>query len=453
MTLPARTGLVILTCPGRSGFVQNLSQAAPPTEVPAMYRTQPPRRFRLPKLPQDRRLYALVALSALAIVGFFAWSAATSRAQGADKKGVVVTREGGIQVVIPDQVVYAEGETVPPGVGKFDPSKMVEIDARLMPKDKLFPKSDVIVRYRPWNKEHHRGTLVVENLKIHGIVNQKAIDIGLTSFDRPTPVKEEPTTYSKVIVRNCDIYDVVRDTTGDKLGLHIDFLRICGGGDQQPIETEILVEDVIAHDGSALPFIIQDGKFSRITLRRIKMEKTVHGSVQIGVINSGSIKEVIIDDCPGLRVALMGKPGSIGKCIVKNSPGAFVRDTDTHAGLAGTKIINEDTGESTGGAGGNTLVKKPPVKPTDKPVIEAAAVKGGVEVKLDGVQADTIAFVIFEAFDDFDYRLGAPVIVTDPPYKATIKTPKTGKINCRATITRLGGDPEPALSKTIEVKK
>src|SRR5688500_3421981 len=107
-----------------------------------MYRTTPPRR---------RRVLAVAALMAVASKALFAWSAFTSRARaddkGEDKKGVVVTREGGIQVVVPDQVVYAAGEAVPPGVGKFDPSKMVEVDARLMPENKRFPKSDVIVRY------------------------------------------------------------------------------------------------------------------------------------------------------------------------------------------------------------------------------------------------------------------------------------------------------------------
>ena len=35
----------------------------------------------------------------------------------------------------------------------------------------------------------------------------------------------------------------------------------------------------------------------------------------------GSVDKIIIDDCPDLGVALIGRPGSIGEVLVRNSEG------------------------------------------------------------------------------------------------------------------------------------
>jgi hypothetical protein len=223
----------------------------------------------------------------------------------------------------------------------YDPSAMADIDASKLPADKQYPTHNMIKRYRPWVVDDHKGSLLVENMRIHDVTNQKAIDIDLCSFDRPSPAEGQPLTYAKVIVRNCEIFNINRDAAGARAGLHIDFLRICGGGDRQPFDADVLVEDVYLHDGNALPLLIQEGKFSTITLRRVRMENTAIGSVQIGVINQGHIRNVIIEDCPGVRVALMGRPGSIERCTIRNSPGAFIRDTRTNHGISGTLILAE----------------------------------------------------------------------------------------------------------------
>jgi hypothetical protein len=358
----------------------------------------------------------------------------------------------------------------------WDPSIQEDVDGRKLPPDRQFPKWDVVRRYRPWVKEDHRSELVVGNMHLHNITNQKAIDIVLTSPDKPTPIEGEPNTYSKVTVRNCNVENIWRDETGGKLGLHIDFLRICGGGDEQPIWTDVLVEDYYIHDGNALPLLIQDGKFNTITLRRVKIERSALGSVQISAMNCGHINKVIVEDCPGLRVALMGRPGSIDSAVVRNSPGAAVMDTRNHAGASGV-VITEENGPTassndpapvkikTGTAPEKTTQRKPVVEPgpapkpavvaTPKAKIKAEPSKDGSSVHITLENADTsqIAFVVFEAFDPFDYRQGSPVVVTEKPFAADIKIQRAGMITCKATINTLASGELDPITENVEVKK
>lgn len=380
----------------------------------------------------------------------------------------------------------ALAETEKPYHG-WDPSIQQDIDGRKLPVNKQYPAENEVKHIRPWIVEQHKSELVVENLHIHNVTNQKAIDIILTSFDRPTPVPNEPNTFSKVVVRNCEVNDIWRDEVGAKAGLHIDFLRVCGGGDQQPFPTDLLVEDFYMHDGNALPILVQDGKYNTITLRRVRLEKSYLGSVQIGVVNCGHVKQLIVEDSPGLRVALMGPPGAIEQAIVRNSPGAFVRDTKTPKGVPGTHITVEDghggtaqyIGEMPDPGTGSVVNGAPAVKPADTPVklnnqpstdtnakpthpavISSAKLKAepskdgsSVHISLDKLDESNVAFVVFEAFDSFDYRQGAPVVVTQKPFQADIKLNRTGTITCKATVTRLGGEAEAPLSTSVEVSK
>jgi hypothetical protein len=54
------------------------------------------------------------------------------------------------------------------------------------------------------------------------------------------------------------------------------------------------------------------------------------------------VKRVIVENCPGLGVALVGRVGTIGECIVRNSPGARVSDSlnqqGEHSGVKFTII-------------------------------------------------------------------------------------------------------------------
>src|SRR6266566_7896246 len=79
-----------------------------------------------------------------------------------------------------------------------------DIDAKSLPAEQRYPNQEFIRRWRPSNPLHHRGALLIENLRIHDALNQRAMDIALTSPDQPTPTPGEPLTFRQVIIRNCE---------------------------------------------------------------------------------------------------------------------------------------------------------------------------------------------------------------------------------------------------------
>ncbi len=356
----------------------------------------------------------------------------------------------------------------------FDPKSMEEIDARKLPDDKKWPKSDVIFRRRPWTADDDNGVLEVENLKIHHSTNQKAIDIGLVSPDR---VPGKTICYAKVIVRNCDIYEIRRDDKGQQLGLHTDFLRICGGGNDQPIETEILIENVRIHDGSSLPLLVQDGKYKSITLRRVSIENTTNGGGQISAINTGHVKDIIVEDCPGLGLAIMGRPGSIERCVVRNSPGSRIADVRNVGGqLSGVQITidNKSKTDTVGAVGqphtarldpSDTNIREPATAPATAVVpVPAPAPAGPVKLQVSGDVTgghlrclmtgglpEDLAFIVFEAFDKDDYRMGQAQIITQAPWEATFDIKKAGTYRIEAQVRHLGGDPDPMIKQVVDV--
>jgi hypothetical protein len=91
----------------------------------------------------------------------------------------------------------------------------------------------------------------------------------------------------------------------------------------------------------------------------------------------------------------------------------------------------------------------PPSKPA-KLIVEPTE-KGSVRVRLEDVSDDDLAFIIFEAFTQLDYRLGSPVIITKAPWEAELPISKRGHVKVSATLTRLGGNPDKPLTTTVEV--
>src|SRR5258706_2142930 len=320
---------------------------------------------------------------------------------------------------------------------------MESIDASALPAEQRYPQQDFVRRWRPWELKDHKGTLLIQNLKIANATNQRAMDIALTSMDRPTPSPGEPLTYAKVIIRNCETSNVARDETGRQQNLHIDHIRITGGGNEQPFATEVLLEDVKIHGGDALPLLIGEGKFSRITLRRVKIDDSPAGGAQITSVVAGAVGDVVIEDSPGLKVSLIGRDGSIKRCIVKNSPGAVVSDAATAIGKSGAVILSGEEVAS------SELTATPALRiPTTRPAAKSAA--GKLETAIDkdgktihaslaGELGDDVTYVTFEAVDRFDYLLGAPGVVTGKPWKTDLKPGKRGPITIRATVTRSGG--------------
>lgn len=171
--------------------------------------------------------------------------------------------------------------------------------------------------------------LALSDWRIHSLpINHKGMNI--TATLRPDG---SSWAYRWIAIWHCEISDVWRTP-----GYHTDFIRICGGGNRQDVPTSVLIQDVDIHDGQGIPILIQDGQYDKITLRDVRVRNTTVG-VQLCAINTGYIGYVVIDNCPNIGVAVMGRPGSIGTVYVKNSPGARVSDTMTKYGLSGAKII------------------------------------------------------------------------------------------------------------------
>jgi hypothetical protein len=159
--------------------------------------------------------------------------------------------------------------------------------------------------------------------------NHKGIEIGAT-----TNKDGSVWAYRWIGIWHCEISDAWRDG-----GIHTDFIRIYGGGTKkQDVPTTVVLQDIYIHDGNALPIIIQDGEFDKITLKDIRVEN-VANSPQLVTINCGSMKEVFVENCPNLRVTLCGRPNSIGVVYVKNSPGCVIVDALNKAGRSGAKIV------------------------------------------------------------------------------------------------------------------
>src|SRR5258707_7315667 len=181
------------------------------------------------------------------------------------------------------------------------------------------------------------------------------------------------------------------------------------------------------------------------------MENAVGSGVKDAVSVGGAVGDVIIEDSPGLKVALIGRAGSIKQCIVKHSPGAVVSDASTAIGKSGAVISDGEeavselaTGPQAKVAANVATLATRPARPAPSNVpakLEAVVDRDGktVHASLSGELGDDVAYVTFEAVDRFDYLLGAPVLVTEKPWKTDLKPGKRGPITIRATITRNGG--------------
>ncbi len=207
---------------------------------------------------------------------------------------------------------------------------------------------DVILRRRPWTVDD--TDLTLENIRIHDVLNQKGIDIGATGTDNG------PQTYNSITVRHYDNYNDVR-TIG---GLHIDGLRISGAGNNSAHPTDVTLQDVAVHDGSALPINIQDGWFGTILLDHVQVYNNVLNQFQIATIHSGHWDHLIVENSPGLQIAVMGKPGSVGDITYINSPGANVDVNLNYSGAYDGALANpNDALFSSGGGGLGNAVPEP----------------------------------------------------------------------------------------------
>jgi hypothetical protein len=225
-----------------------------------------------------------------------------------------------------------------------------------------FPKSEAAVAIRPHKATEK--TLNINNYWIHDLINQKGLDLRATLLDGGLPAW----AYQSITIQNSKFTNIERreDLPGGS-GLHIDHIRI-GGAPKQDVKTNILIQNVIIDGGDALPILITDGFYGTITLRNVVIRNTSLNNVQLKTDNIGSIDRIIVDDCPGLGVALIGRPGSIGQVLVRNSDGIRLGDTLSAAGRSGASISYLDAGASLPGA------PAPVPEPATLSLIAAAAI-------------------------------------------------------------------------------
>jgi len=195
-----------------------------------------------------------------------------------------------------------------------------------------FPTSEAAVNFRPTNA--NQKSLLVQNYYIHDLINQKALDI------RATRREGLPAwAYSSITLKNLKIHDIERreDLPGGA-GLHIDHIRIAGGANSQDTKTNILIENVEIDGGDALPILITDGVYGTITLRNVSIKDTTLNNIQFKTDKVGSIDRIVIENSPGIGVALIGRPGSIKSVIIKDSPDIRFGDTLSSAGRTGADV-------------------------------------------------------------------------------------------------------------------
>ena len=193
---------------------------------------------------------------------------------------------------------------------------VTDLTGSMFPRYKGPGTRDVIVRSRPWTQRDHLGVAKFQNYRIHDVWNQKGMDIGATRLSHT-----KWWWYRKIVVRHYDAYRINRDERKFP-GLHMDFLRISGAGDHQSSPTNVYLEDVRIRDGDALPIIIQDGWFGTIYLRNVRISDTTLNNVQLSTRNSGRIDRIIVQDSPGLRLALMEGLDDHARVKFVRSPGA-----------------------------------------------------------------------------------------------------------------------------------
>ena len=208
-----------------------------------------------------------------------------------------------------------------------------------------FPTSEAAFSIRPQSAT--QKTLVINNYWIHDLINQKGLEVKATRF----ATNDIPAwAYSSITIENSLFTNIQRreDLPGGN-GLHIDHIRI-GGGVKQDVKTNILIQNVVIDGGDALPILITDGVYGTVTLRNVTIRNTSLNNVQLKTDLVGSIDKIIVDDCPGLGVALIGRPGSIGEVLVRNSPGIRLGDTLNATGRSGASISFIDATSSIPGA-------------------------------------------------------------------------------------------------------
>ncbi|MGE5607868.1 MAG: hypothetical protein ACM359_01320 [Bacillota bacterium] len=191
-------------------------------------------------------------------------------------------------------------------------------------------------RCRPWpdnRGQTHHSNLVIENLRLHHFENNKAIMVNTGSPDKPR-VRGQIASYKSVLLRNLDIGPVFRTQPG----LHVDFIWI-GPGHDDAFRPNVTLDTIFIHDGNSgvMPLLFEaGGRWGTLTFRRVAMANVAH-PIMIKLGNS-SFKQIIVEDCPGIRIALQGDPLAPVTVRVRNSPGADIQCPKDAQGRRATQV-------------------------------------------------------------------------------------------------------------------
>jgi len=186
------------------------------------------------------------------------------------------------------------------------------------------------VNFRPANSGDKQ--LLLDGYRISRIpIDTKGINISVTDPGSG----QKAWAYNNITIRNTEISDIYRTP-----GFHNDFIRIGGAAGRQDTPMNITLENINIHDGQAIPILITDGDYDTITIRNVKITNCTINQLQINCQNIGSVKRIIVENCPGLHVAMVGKVGTIGACYVRNSPDAGIGDSLNQQGTkSGVEIM------------------------------------------------------------------------------------------------------------------
>ncbi len=183
--------------------------------------------------------------------------------------------------------------------------------------------SSTQVNFRPGDAADK--SLLLDGYRIANVpIDTKGMNIAVTDL---VP-GQKAFAYKNITIRNTEISGINRTP-----GFHNDFIRIAGAAGRQDVPINITFENIKIHDGQAIPILVTDGDYDTIIIRNVSITNCTVNQLQINTQNVGSVKHIIVENCPGLSVAIIGKAGTIGDCIVRNSPGAGVSDSLNQQGV------------------------------------------------------------------------------------------------------------------------
>jgi hypothetical protein len=183
--------------------------------------------------------------------------------------------------------------------------------------------SNTQVNFRPGDAGDK--SLLLDGYRISNVpIDTKGMNIAVTDL---VP-GQKAFAYKNITIRNTEISGIYRTS-----GFHNDFIRIAGAAGRQDVPMNITLENIKIHDGQAIPILITDGDYDTIVIRNVSITNCTVNQLQINTQNVGTVKHIIVENCPGLSVAIIGKAGTVGDCIVRNSPDAGVSDSLNQQGV------------------------------------------------------------------------------------------------------------------------